>query len=223
MVAMVHAALVAVLVVGSSSAGAVRVVAPPASVFQPVAPVVAPPAPVVGPLAPVVEPVAPAPRAGFRWPLAGQPAVIGPFDPPAEPWLPGHRGVDLSASPGQTVLAAGSGTVAYAGRIAGIGVVSIVHAGGLRTTYEPVASAIYAGAAVAAGTPLGAVSGRLPHCPATCLHWGLIRSGDYLDPLMLLGRGAVRLLPTGPILGNHAAARTRGSPAARRSYSSGWL
>jgi hypothetical protein len=36
-----------------------------------------------------------------------------------------------------------------------------------------------------------------------CLHWGLRRAAadgyvDYLDPLLLLGLGRVRLLPTDP-------------------------
>jgi murein DD-endopeptidase MepM/ murein hydrolase activator NlpD len=54
------------------------------------------------------------------------------------PFGPGHRGVDLAAVAGAPVLAAGAGTVVFAGTVAGRGVVSVDHSGGLRTTYEPV-------------------------------------------------------------------------------------
>ena len=142
--------------------------------------------------------VTPAARV-FVWPLAGAPVVVGPFDPPAEPWLPGHRGVDLAGTLGQPVYAAGAGTVSFAGHVAGTGVVSITHPDGLRTTYEPVAASVRTGDRVAIGTPIGTIDARLWHCPsgpAACLHWGLIRGGVYLDPLMLLGLGQVRLYPS---------------------------
>lgn len=135
----------------------------------------------------------------FVWPLAGAPVVIKAFDPPAEPWLPGHRGVDLAAALGQSVYAAGAGTVSFAGRVAGTGVVSITHPNGLRSTYEPVAASVHAGDRVAIGVPIGTIDARLSHCPSgpsACLHWGLIRGGVYLDPLMLLGIGQVRLYPS---------------------------
>jgi murein DD-endopeptidase MepM/ murein hydrolase activator NlpD len=141
-------------------------------------------------------PRAPAPVAGFGWPLDGTPSVVRRFDPPPEPWLAGHRGVDLAASPGDPVRAAGAGVVAFAGMVAGRGVVSVDHPNGLRTTYEPVDASVAAGAAVARGTPLGVVVPGHAGCPAAaCLHWGLRRGDTYLDPLMLLGFVRVRLLP----------------------------
>jgi murein DD-endopeptidase MepM/ murein hydrolase activator NlpD len=142
--------------------------------------------------------VTPAARV-FVWPLAGASVVVKAFDPPAKPWLPGHRGVDLAGTLGQPVYAAGAGTVSFAGRVAGIGVVSITHPDGLRTTYEPVAASVRTGDRVVIGTPIGTMDARLSHCPAgptACLHWGLIRGGVYLDPLMLLGLGQVRLYPS---------------------------
>jgi murein DD-endopeptidase MepM/ murein hydrolase activator NlpD len=147
--------------------------------------------------APVARaPAAPVAVAGYRWPLDGVPAVVRRFDPPPRPWLPGHRGVDLAAPPGATVRAAGPGTVAFAGTVAGRGVVSVQHPGGLRTTYEPVQPSVVAGTAVAAGTPIGVLTTGHARCLApACLHWGLRRGEVYLDPLMLLGFGRVRLLP----------------------------
>ncbi|WP_051799464.1 murein hydrolase activator EnvC family protein [Catenuloplanes japonicus] len=133
----------------------------------------------------------------FVWPVDGwPPPILRRFDPPPQPWLAGHRGVDLGAGPGATVRAAGDGTVVFAGTVAGQGVVSVAHSGGVRTTYQPVHIGIVAGRKVTAGTPLGTLAAGHPGCPAAaCLHWGLRRGPDYLDPLMLLALGRARLLP----------------------------
>jgi murein DD-endopeptidase MepM/ murein hydrolase activator NlpD len=128
----------------------------------------------------------------FGWPVPA-PAVVRAFDPPPAPWMAGHRGVDLAAEPGTPVLAAGAGTVVFAGPVAGRGVVSVEHAGGLRTTYEPVTASVRAGEPVLAGQRIGVVTDARHGC--ACLHWGLRRGEVYLDPLTLLGRGRVRLLP----------------------------
>ena len=131
----------------------------------------------------------------FDWPVE-PPRIARPFDPPPQPWLPGHRGVDLSTPPSAAVRAAGAGRVVYAGRLADRGVVSVLHANGLRTTYEPVTSPLHVGDPVAGGQLIGKVEPGHPGCPATaCLHWGLRRGEQYLDPLALLGLGQVRLLP----------------------------
>lgn len=133
----------------------------------------------------------------WSWPLAGTPVVARPFVPPATPWGPGHRGVDLAAPPGATVLAAGPGVVSFAGYVAGVGVVTMVHTGGLRTTYEPVAPLVAVGAVLSLGEPIGTLESGHGDCgPARwCLHWGLLRRSVYLDPLTLIHRGPVRLLP----------------------------
>lgn len=138
---------------------------------------------------------APAGAGRYGWPVL-PPQVVRRFDPPPQPWLAGHRGIDLAASPGSTVRAAGAGTVLFARVLAGRGVVVVAHSGGLRTTYEPVDVAVAVGDQVAAGDLLGAVTAGHPGCAvAACLHWGLRRGADYLDPLALLGLGRVRLLP----------------------------
>jgi murein DD-endopeptidase MepM/ murein hydrolase activator NlpD len=137
------------------------------------------------------------PAGGFGWPVDA-PHVVRSFDPPAQPWLAGHRGVDLSAPPSSAVHAAGAGTVVYAGRLAGRGVVSVAHPGGLRTTYEPVTSSLRVGDVVMVGQLIGTLEAGHPGCPASaCLHWGLRSGKGYLNPLALLGLGPVRLLPLG--------------------------
>src|SRR4051794_23552631 len=134
--------------------------------------------------------------ASWHWPLAGPHQVVRAFDPPAHDWLPGNRGVDVAATAGGRVLAAGAGTVSFAGRIGRIGVVAVRHPGGLETTYEPVQAAVRAGARVGTGALLGVIMAQGSHClPRVCLHWGLRRGTEYLDPLSLVGTGQVRLLP----------------------------
>lgn len=129
-------------------------------------------------------------------PLAGGLRVTRPFDPPPDPFGAGHRGVDLAGTPGAPVLAAGDGIVVFAGMVAGRPVVSVDHAGGLRTTYEPVNPSVAAGQPVARGSPLGTLSAGHGGCPAAaCLHWGLRRGEVYLDPLGLVRPVRVRLLP----------------------------
>ncbi|MGV8907958.1 MAG: peptidoglycan DD-metalloendopeptidase family protein [Propionicimonas sp.] len=125
-------------------------------------------------------------------PLAG-PVVRG-FDPPDQPWLPGHRGVDLLGTVGAEIVAAMAGWVVFAGTVAGRGVVVVSH-GSLRTTYLPVRALVGVGEQVGTGEVIGRL--QAGHgCPGGwCLHWGLKRGDTYLDPLSLLDTGPVRLLP----------------------------
>ena len=118
--------------------------------------------------------------------------VVRFYDPPAKDWLPGHRGVDLAAAVGTPVRAAAPGRVSVAQVIAGRGVVTIVH-GEVRTTYEPVKARVRVGEQVGAGDVIGTV--QAGHCPAACLHFGLKRGDEYLDPLTE-SAGRVRLLPS---------------------------
>jgi murein DD-endopeptidase MepM/ murein hydrolase activator NlpD len=129
------------------------------------------------------------------WPLDPRPPVVHDFEPPAAEWGAGHRGVDLLGNPGQMVRAAADGTVTFAGMLAGRGVVVVDH-GQRRTTYEPVSTSVAVGKHVEAGQRIGVLQSFGGHCwPRTCLHWGLLEGGTYLDPLTLVGGGPVRLLP----------------------------
>ena len=134
------------------------------------------------------------PRGG--WPLTPPPVVLAPFDPPSSEFGAGHRGVDLAGRAGAWIRSALPGQVAFAGVIAGRGVVVVDH-GATRTTYQPVAAVVRVGQPVSAGQVLGLLELAGSHCaPAACLHWGWIRGSTYLDPLRLVGRSAeIRLLP----------------------------
>ncbi|MFJ5227237.1 peptidoglycan DD-metalloendopeptidase family protein [Streptomyces sp. NPDC088400] len=139
------------------------------------------------------------------WPVGVRPVVLRGWEPPLSAYGPGHRGVDLAAAPGTSVRAAASGQVSHAGRVAGRGVLSITLPGTgtppLRITYEPVEPLVAKGDEVTAGQVVGTrASAASSHCPASCLHWGLLRGETYLDPLSLLPpellrRGPSRLLP----------------------------
>lgn len=133
------------------------------------------------------------------WPLSGLPQVLEVFDPPAERWGAGHRGVDLAGAPGAPVLAAADGVVTFAGPVGGREVMTVQH-GELRTTYEPVRATVGVGTRVTAGQPIGVL--RPGHCepgPGSCLHWGLLEGEEYLDPTLLptsvQANSTLRLLP----------------------------
>lgn len=135
-------------------------------------------------------PASAAPAPGVL-PVTGA-SVVGAFDPPATRWGTGHRGVDLAAPAGSTVLAPRDGVVTYAGVLAGRGVLVIRH-GATRSTFEPVTALVPVGAAVARGQAVGRLEPGHACAAPTCLHWGLKRDETYLNPLGLL-LGEVRLL-----------------------------
>ncbi|WP_448071629.1 peptidoglycan DD-metalloendopeptidase family protein [Georgenia yuyongxinii] len=135
---------------------------------------------------------------GYRWPTGDPAEVVRAFDPPGRPWDAGHRGVDLAHGTGAAVLAAADGVVVFAGTVVDRPVVSVDHADGIRTTYEPVTPVVTAGQRVRAGDVLGhLVAGHCFAWQPSCLHWGARRGPDvYVDPLRLVGaQVVVRLLP----------------------------
>lgn len=136
-------------------------------------------------------------RPRWSWPT-GQPVqVIKGFDPPSQPWLTGHRGIDLQVPYGTAIQAVESGRVIYAGQMVDRGVVSIEHADGLRSTYEPVDPTVSVGDMVTTGQKIGilaAYSRVKIHGPDT-LHLGAkIGPKQYVDPLLLL-IGEISLKP----------------------------
>lgn len=135
--------------------------------------------------------------AGYVDPTSGEPVprhVLRPFDKPEHNWEPGHRGVDLALPVGGAVRAAGSGTVSFAGVVAGRPSVSIDHPDGLRSTYTPVFARVRVGDAVAEGDVIGTLGQPFDGMPG--LHWGVLQGkDDYIDPLSLLDAPVIRLKP----------------------------
>lgn len=133
----------------------------------------------------------------WEWPQGREVAVREAFDPPAQRWLPGHRGVDLSGVDGDQLYAVDEGVVAFSGSIAGIGILSIAHEGGINSTYQPIDASVSKGDRVARGEPIGHLVEGMDHCAiGTCLHLGAKRGDAYLDPMFLLQGYEVVLLPT---------------------------
>ncbi|MHA7263277.1 M23 family metallopeptidase [Arthrobacter sp. TMN-37] len=110
------------------------------------------------------------------------PTVTRHFLPPPEPWKAGHRGVDLAVGPGGDVLSPADGIVTFVGNVAGRPVLSIGHEGGLVSSFEPVRSPLTRGARVQRGQTVGTLAGP-PHCPFSCVHWGVRLEGKYVNPL----------------------------------------
>lgn len=139
----------------------------------------------------------------WRWPLAPRPDLLRRFVAPLGPYGPGHRGIDLRAGPGSRVLAVADGVVTHAGRVAARGTVTVRHASGLSSTYEPVDPRVAVGQRVSGGDVVGVLApewteATAGHCgPLECLHLGARRDSGYVDPLLLLLGGRVRLLPLG--------------------------
>lgn len=154
------------------------------------------------------------------WPVR-PPVVVAGFAPPTLPWLAGHRGVDLAAVAGQQVYALAGGRVAFAGVVAGKPVVVVQHPGGLRSTYEPVTAGVSAGAPVRAGQSLGVVALAGGHCAGACVHVGLRRGADYLDPLSLLRRPVLKPSRTRPRADGPAGRRPEAARP-RHGCSAGW-
>lgn len=121
----------------------------------------------------------------WHWPLAGDTLILQPFDGPAQNWLPGHRGVDLAASAGLSVLAPQDGVVTFRGHVVDRPVLVIDHGHGFKSSFEPVLSQLSVGDRVSARELIAEVSTGA-HCSEQCLHWGVRLHGDYIDPALLI-------------------------------------
>ncbi|MCZ7536700.1 MAG: peptidoglycan DD-metalloendopeptidase family protein [Acidimicrobiia bacterium] len=144
--------------------------------------------------------------AGAPGPGAWAAPVDGPivehFDPPLVRWGAGHLGVDYRVVPGSAVTAAGSGTVAFAGQVAGSLHVVVVHPGGLRTSYSFLSAVeVRRGQTVSRGDAVGRSGGEGSGHGTGVLHFGLRLGESYVDPLVLFSPvdlvAAVRLVPSG--------------------------
>lgn len=112
--------------------------------------------------------------------------LVRAFVAPPHPYGSGHRGIDLLPPGGSVVLSPSAGVVAFSGQVAGRGVVTVDHGGGLVSTFEPVDPVVAAGARVERATPLGtpSVGG---HAEPGAVHVGVRLDGEYINPLLLLG------------------------------------
>lgn len=123
--------------------------------------------------------------------------IIEAFDPPDKPWLKGHRGIDVLAVVGEPLRAPTTGTIRFAGTVAGMATVSILTESGHVLTFQPAATSLKKGESFAAGEQIGAV-GSGGHCQRSCLHIGAWPSASdrrYVDPGRFFGQEQSALLP----------------------------
>ncbi len=116
--------------------------------------------------------------------------VTDPFRPPESPYGPGNRGIEYDTEPGDVVRAAASGTVEFAGAVAGTLHVTIGHGGGLLSSYSYLQRiSVRVGAEIARGAVIGIAGERL--------HFSVRLGEDYTDPDAFIGvrRVRVRLVP----------------------------
>lgn len=107
--------------------------------------------------------------------------IVRPYGPTGR-WS-GHFGMDFAVPVGSVVRSAGSGTVTFAGVVAGRRSVTVDHGGGIRTSYSYLTTQLVTtGRRVGRGSPLG-YSGI--HDGRAAVHLSLRKGIDYLDPLAL--------------------------------------
>ncbi|MFP7833859.1 M23 family metallopeptidase [Marisediminicola sp. LYQ134] len=134
----------------------------------------------------------------WAWPAPSPHVIVREFVAPATAYSAGHRGIDVGAAEGAEVTAPEAGTVHFAGVVVDRPVVSIRHADGLVSSFEPVDPSVSEGDIVARGQQIGTLEAG--HCAAPCLHLGARLDGAYVSPLLYLtGIPRAVLLPTRPL------------------------
>ena len=152
---------------------------------------------------------------GWRWPLAPPPRVVRAV--PRAARARSARATAASTWPARRVPGARGGrdgVVAFAGRVAGVGVVSVDHRAACARPTSRWPPRWPAASRVARGQVLGLLAGSGGHCPpAACLHWGLRRGADLprpADPARPVA-APVRLLPVWSAERPASAGRAAGS------------
>lgn len=131
----------------------------------------------------------------WRWPVDGGRHVSAAYRAPAHAYGPGHRGMDVTAAVGTAVGAPADGVVAFQGVVVDRPVLTIRHADGLVSSFEPLESSLRAGDTVSRGQEIGRVSTG-GHTAPGALHVGVRRDGEYINPMLLFGAVLrARLLP----------------------------
>lgn len=128
---------------------------------------------------------------GFVWPCPSSRRITSGFGNRAQPTAgasTNHKGIDIGASYGASIVAAASGRVTTAAYSSSAGnYVVISHGNGLSTVYMH-CSALYvsAGQTVSAGQSIAAV-GSTGYSTGNHLHFGVIKNGSYVNPLGYVG------------------------------------
>ena len=128
---------------------------------------------------------------GFLWPCPSSKRITSGFGNRAQPTAgasTNHKGIDIGASYGASIIAAAGGRVTTATYSSSAGnYIVISHGNGLSTVYMH-CSALYvsAGQTVSAGQSIAAV-GSTGYSTGNHLHFGVIKNGSYVNPLGYVG------------------------------------
>ena len=124
---------------------------------------------------------------GFVWPCPSSNNVTSPFgdrNSPTAGASSNHKGIDIGAGSGSSIVAAASGTVTVSTYSESAGnYVTIDHGNGFHTVYMH-ASALYVkvGQKVSAGQQIAAV-GSTGYSTGPHLHFGIMKNGVYVNPM----------------------------------------
>jgi murein DD-endopeptidase MepM/ murein hydrolase activator NlpD len=129
----------------------------------------------------------------WTWPVLGP--VIRGYDPPDSPYGSGHRGIDIAAVVGTTVVSSAPGTVSFAGPVGGGLFVSVDHGAGVVSSYSFLSVVdVRKGDVVAEGAPVGRTGAGHPGMTPAHLHFGVRVDGAYADPMSYLRPAGVASL-----------------------------
>jgi murein DD-endopeptidase MepM/ murein hydrolase activator NlpD len=137
----------------------------------------------------------------WTWPVVAP--VIRGFDPPESPYGSGHRGIDIAAVVGTSVVSAAPGVVSFAGPVGGELFVSVDHGAGVVSSYSFLSLiGVHRGDLVAEGTDIGRSGAGHPGVEPPHLHFGVRVDGEYVDPMSyLLPPSVVSLIRLAPLDG----------------------
>ncbi len=128
---------------------------------------------------------------GFVWPCPSSRRITSGFGNRAQPTAgasTNHKGIDIGASYGASIVAAASGRVTTAAYSSSAGnYIVISHGNSLSTVYMH-CSALYVstGQTVSAGQAIAAV-GSTGYSTGNHLHFGVIKNGSYVNPTAYVG------------------------------------
>ena len=124
---------------------------------------------------------------GFMWPCPSSHRITSYFGPRSQPTAgasTNHKGIDIGAASGSTIVASADGVVTTATYSSSAGnYIVISHGGGISTVYMHCSSLyVSVGTKVSQGQSIAAV-GSTGYSTGPHLHFGVIKNGTYVNPL----------------------------------------